>query len=95
MKRLQEIIREIQEVILDSYTEGLKRSVSHLVVPDSVTPWPVAHQAFQSLEFSRQEYWCGLPFNSPGHLPKPGIKPQSPALQAHSLQSKPPGKPLH
>jgi len=43
--------------------------------------------------FSRQEYWCGLPFPSPGALPDPGMEPRSPALQADSLQSKPPGKP--
>ena len=42
---------------------------------------------------SRQEYWSGLPFPSPRDLPKPGIKPQSPALQADSLQFEPPGKP--
>ena len=34
--------------------------------------------------FSRQEYWSGLPFPSPGHIPDPGIKPRSPALQAVS-----------
>ena len=43
--------------------------------------------------FSRQEYWSGLPFPSPGDLPDPGIKPESPALQADSLPSEPPGKP--
>ena len=43
--------------------------------------------------FSRQEYWSGLPLPSPGDLPNPGIKPRSPALQAHSLWSEPPGKP--
>ena len=42
--------------------------------------------------FSRQEYWSGLPFPSPGDLPDPGIKPGSPALQADSLLSEPPGK---
>ena len=42
---------------------------------------------------SRQEYWSGLPFPSPGHLPHPGIEPRSPALQADALPSKPPGKP--
>ena len=47
-----------------------------------VTPWTVALQAPQSMEFSRQEYWSGLPFPSPGDLPKPGIKPRSPAWQA-------------
>ena len=44
--------------------------------------------------FSGQEYWSGLPFPSPGDLPKPGIEPQSPALQADALSSEPPGKPL-
>ena len=43
--------------------------------------------------FSRQEYWSGLPFPSPGDLPDPGIKPGSPVLQADSLPSEPPGKP--
>ena len=43
--------------------------------------------------FSRQEYWSGLPFPSPGDLPNPGIEPRSPALQADSLPSEPPGKP--
>ena len=42
--------------------------------------------------FSRQEYWCGLPFPSPGDLPAPGIKPRSPALEADALTSEPPGK---
>ena len=44
-------------------------------------------------EFSRQEYWSGLPFPSPGDLPDPVIEPRSPALQAGTLPSKPPGKP--
>ena len=60
---------------------------------DSVTPWTVARQAPLSMEFSRQEYWSGLPFPSPGDLPDPGIKPGCPALQADSLPSEPPGKP--
>ena len=42
--------------------------------------------------FSRQEYWSGLPFPSPGDLPNPGIEARSPALQADSLLSEPPGK---
>ena len=48
-----------------------------------------------SMEFSRQEYWSSLPFSSPEDLPKLGIKPGSPVLQADSLQSEPPGKPLN
>ena len=57
------------------------------------TPWTVAHQAPLSMGFSRQEYWSGLPFPSPGDLPDPGIEPRSPALQADALPSEPPGKP--
>ena len=56
------------------------------------TPWTVANQAPQSTEFSRQEYWSGLPFPSPGDFPNPGIEPGSPALQADALPSEPPGK---
>ena len=58
-----------------------------------VTPWTVAHQAPQPMGFSRQEYWNGWPFPSPGDLPDPGIEPRSPALQADALTSEPPGKP--
>ena len=58
-----------------------------------VTPWIVAYQAPPSMVFSRQEYWSGLPFHSQGELPDPGIKPRSPALQADTLPSEPPGKP--
>ena len=60
-----------------------------------VTPWTIAHQAPLSVEFSRQEYWSGLPFPSPGDLPDPGIEPGSPVLQANSLPSEPPGKLIH
>ena len=45
------------------------------------TPWTVTYQAPLSMWFSRQEYWSGLPFPSPGNLPDPGIKPRSPTLQ--------------
>ena len=49
------------------------------------TPWTVVHRTPLYIGFSRQEYWSGQPFPSPGHLPKPGIEPGSPALQADSL----------
>ena len=58
-----------------------------------MTPWTVASQAPLSMAFSRQEYWRGLPFPSPGDLSNPGIKPRSPALQADSLPSDPLGNP--
>ena len=51
------------------------------------TPWTVAYQASQSMGFSRQDYWSGVPFPSPGDLPDPGIEPSSPALQIRSDQS--------
>ena len=57
------------------------------------TPWTVAYQAPQSMDFSRQEYWSGLPFPSPADLPNPGIEPGSHTLQADALSSEPPGKP--
>ena len=55
------------------------------------TPWTVAHQAPPSMGFSRQEYWSGVPFPSPGDLPDPGIKPGSPSLQADAFPAEPPG----
>ena len=63
----------------------------------SVTPWTVAHQAPLSMEFSRQEYWSGLPFPPRGDLPDPGIEavlPVSPALAGGFFTTEPPGKPL-
>ena len=56
-----------------------------------VIPLTVIYQASLSMGFSRQEYWSGLPFPSPGDLPDPGIEPRSPALQADALPSEPPG----
>ena len=56
-----------------------------------VTPWTVACQAPPPMGFSRQEYWSGLPFPSPGDLPDPGIEPTSPTLQVDALTSEPPG----
>ena len=56
------------------------------------TSWTVAYQAPPSIGFSRQEYWSGLPFPSPGDLPNPGMEPGSPALEADTLTSEPPGK---
>ena len=64
-------------------------------VSDSATPWTVAHQAPLSRGLSRQEYWSGLPFPSPGDLPDPGSEPASPAhltLAGRFFTSVPPGK---
>ena len=62
-------------------------------VSDSAIPWTVALQAPLHMEFSKQEYWSGLPFPSPGELPNLGIEHKSFTLQADSLLSEPPGKP--
>ena len=56
-----------------------------------MTPWTVVCQAPLPIEFSRQEYWSGLQFPSPGDLPYPGIDPQSPLLHMESLPSEPLG----
>ena len=73
--------------MLHTYNRIFKsESFSHSVESDSATPWTVACQASLSMEFSRQEYWSGLPFPPPGSLPNAGIKPASPvALAAPKL----------
>ena len=53
--------------------------------PTLATKWTIARMPPLSMEFSRQEYWSGLPFPSPGYLPDPGSEPGSPALQADPL----------
>ena len=68
------------------------KSLSHVRL--FATPWTVAYQPPLSMGFSRQGYWSGLPFPSPGDLPNPGIEPGSPALQADALPFEPPGKPI-
>ena len=58
------------------------------VMSESLQPYALLHQTPQSMGFSRQGYWSGLPFPSPGDLPDPGIEtllPASPALQSDSL----------
>ena len=63
-------------------------------ISDSVTErLRVAHQAPLSMGFSRKEYWSGLPCPPPEDLSNPGIEPRSPAWQADSSPSEPPGKP--
>ena len=91
-----EITRKAHEKMLDiiSHWREVKwKSFSRVRL--FTTPWAVAHQAPPSVEFSRQEYWSGLPFPSPRDLPNPEIEPRSPALQAAPLPSEPPGKPSY
>ena len=92
---LSHVSLEITCLFLDSYKaerrESESESVSSWVMSDSLQQWTIAHQAPLSIEFSRQEYWSGFPFPSPGDHPDPRIKPKSPALQADSLLSEPHG----
>ena len=80
------------------YTGKKKKKIHRKKVKSLSRVWlfatlrTVACQASQSMEFSRQGCWNGLPFSSPGDLPNSGIKPGSPALQEDSLPSEPPGK---
>ena len=81
---------------LPKYTQLLSgESEIAQLCPTLCDPWTIAHQAPPSMGFSRQEYWSGLPFPSPGDLPDPGIEPRSPTLQADALTSAPPGNPLN
>ena len=67
-----------------------------LVSSSFATPWTVAYQAPLFMGFPRQEYWCGLPFPSPGDLPNPGTEPASlvaPALTGGFFTAAPAGKP--
>ena len=75
-------------------TTYLRRDTVKLCVRLFVTPWTVAHQAPLSMESSRQEYWSGLPFPSPGDLPNPGTEPGSLVLQVDSLPLGLPWKPM-
>ena len=63
-----------------------------------VTAWTVAHRVSLCMEFSRLEYWCGLPFPIPGDLPDPGVEPvslMSPALAGRFFTAVPPRKPIN
>ena len=90
--QLRKISNIFEETIWDTIIRKVKvMSLSHVRL--FATPWTVAHQAPPSMAFSRQEYWSGLPFPSPGDLPDPGVEPRSPTLQIDALTSVPPGKP--
>ena len=79
---------EIQYIIFLQALNSSSESVSHSVVSSSLRPHGLKPaRLLLFIEFSRQEYWSGLPFPSQGDLPDPEIKPGSPALQAGSLPS--------
>ena len=83
--------------IYNSSTHKVSLKVKVLVIQLCLTlcdPMDYIPPGSLSMEFSKEEYWSGLPFPPPGDLPDPGIKPGSPALLADSLLSEPPGKPV-
>ena len=75
-----------------AHDNASEKVLNKVECPTLCDPRDCSHQAPLSMGFSRPEYWSGLPFPSPGDLPSPGIEPRSPALQADSLPSEPPGK---
>ena len=79
--------RGLGRQVLDIERRKVK-SLSHVRL--FAIPWTITRQAPPSIGFSRQEYWSGLPFPSPGDLRNPGIKPGSPKLHADTLPSEPP-----
>ena len=87
------VLKTVIENTLIGHRPDIKSAQSDLIsevkslscVQLFATPWTVAHQAPPSMEFSRQQYWSGLPFPSPGYLPDPGIEPMSLAWQVDSL----------
>ena len=90
----RQVTRRALELPNSRYALSVCRCSAHpprkvQVVQLFATPWTIARQAPLSRGLSRQEYWSGLPFPSPGDLPDLGIKPGSPALQAHSVPTEP------
>ena len=82
--------KSIKDVITAEWASEWVKSLSRVWL--FATPWTLARQVPLSTEFPRQEYWSGLPLPSPGDLPDLGTEPRSPALQADTLLSEPPGK---
>ena len=72
-------------------THAVLSCFSHVLL--FAIPWTVVHQAPLSMGFPKQEHWSVYSFPSPGDCPDPGIEPRSPALQADSFTTEPPGKP--
>ena len=85
------LMAESEEELKSLLMKVKVKSLSHVRL--FVIPWTIVYQAPPSTGFSRQEYWSGLPFPSPGYLPDPGIEPWFPTLQADSSPSEPPGNP--
>ena len=87
---------DLSSINKKAYSLKMKvKSLSHVQL--FATPWTVAYQAPPSMGFSRQEYWSGLPFPSPGNIPDPGVEPESlssSALAGRFFTTEPPRKPV-
>ena len=84
----------LKAIIQANKTTAMKfESESEVAQLYPATQRTVTYQAPRSMGFSRQEYWSGLPFPSPGDLPNPGIEPRSPALQTDAFLFEPHGRP--
>ena len=98
VKRKKSQRRQQLHSFLNVFSEVIQRekvkvkSLRHVQL--FATPWTRAYQASPSMGFSRQGYWSGLLFPSPGDLSDPQMEPRFPALQADALPSEPPGKPF-
>ena len=94
-------MQETQEIRVQSlgWEDPLEEGMAtHSSILAWKTPWTVARQALLSIEFSRQEYWSGLPFLPLGDLPDSGMEPMSPvssALAGGFFTTEPPGKPYY
>ena len=84
----RQILYCVSHQIEYSPVANIVKSLSHVRLFETL--WTVAYQASPSMGFSRQKYWSGLPFPSPGYLPDPGIEPRSPTLEADAITSEPP-----
>ena len=92
-RKFPEAEKIIRVINLLNYMHYVCVCVSHSVMPNSLWPHGLAHQAPLPIEFSRQQYWSGLPFSTPKYLPDPGIKPMSlmtPALAGGFFITVPP-----
>ena len=87
-------LRKIKDIITPNAVKGNMCQVPS-VISDSLQPYGLTHLAPLSMEFSRQEYWNGLPCPPPGDLPYQGVEPRSPSLQADCLPAELPGKPSY
>ena len=83
-------LRDVSDLVLCMHAKSLQSCLTLCNLVDCR-----AYQAPLSVRFCRQEYWSGVPCPPPGDLPNPRIEPRSPTLQADSLQSEPPGKPMN